>query len=264
MPLSTGRAAPGPSSDPANGDPNRAAIDILIPVHNALEDVKLCLGALERETERPHRLILVDDGSDLPTSEFLRGYAAGRQQVVLIENPGNLGYTRSANNGLRASDAEWVVLLNSDTVVSKGWLEGLLECAASDPQTALVGPVSNAATWQTVPELRDEQGGWLVNQLPPGMSVDDFASLVREASSRRFPEVPLLNGFCTLMRRDVVAAIGFLDEKTFPIGYGEENDLCIRVKKAGYRMRIADHVYVHHKKSASFGEARRMTLGSAR
>ncbi len=260
MPLSTDKAAPGPSSDPGAGDSHPAAIDIVIPVHNALEDVKLCLEALERETGRPHRLILVDDESAPPTSAYLRGFAAGRQRVVLIENPRNLGYTRSANNGLRASDAEWVVLINSDTVVSAGWLEGMLECAASDPQTALVGPVSNAATWQTVPELRDEQGGWLVNRLPPGMSVDEFASLVREASSRRFPEVPLLNGFCTLMRRDVVSAIGFLDEETFPIGYGEENDLCIRVRKAGYRMRVADHVYVYHRKSASFGEARRMSL----
>ena len=239
------------------------AVDIVIPVHNALQDVEVCLDTLERRTGRPHRVILVNDRSNLATSEFLRGYAAGRPQVVLIENPKNLGYTRSANIGLRASDAEWIVLLNSDTVVSDNWLEGMLECATADPQTALVGPLSNAATWQSVPETKDARGGWMVNRLPPGMSVDELAALVRDSSLCRFPEVPLVNGFCTLMRRDVIAALGLLDEEAFPVGYGEENDLCIRVKKAGYGIRIADHVYVHHKKSASFGASRRLSLAAS-
>ena len=262
-PLSASKTAPAAPSRPLACGPGLAAVDIVIPVHNALQEVELCLEALERRTGRPHRLILVNDRSDLATSEFLRAYAAGRPRILLIENRENLGYTRSANIGLRACDAEWVVLLNSDTVVSDNWLDGMLECAAADAQTILVGPVSNAATWQSVPQIRNAQGGWMVNPLPPGMSVDEVATLVRESSARRFPEVPLLNGFCTLMRRDVIAAVGFLDESAFPVGYGEENDLCIRVKKAGFGIRIADHVYVYHKKSASFGASRRLSLAAS-
>ncbi len=263
VPLSPGKApAAAPTRTWAWGR-GATAVDIVIPVHNALQDVEVCLDALERRTGRPHRVILVNDRSNLATSEFLRGYAAGRPGVILIENAENLGYTRSANIGLRASDAEWIVLLNSDTVVSDNWLDGMLECATADPQTALVGPLSNAATWQSVPEIKDARGGWMVNRLPPGMSVDELAALVRDSSLCRFPDVPLANGFCTLMRRDVITALGLLDEEAFPIGYGEENDLCIRVKKAGYRIRIADHVYVHHQKSASFGDSRRLSLAAS-
>jgi GT2 family glycosyltransferase len=87
-----------------------------------------------------------------------------------------------------------------------------------------------------------------------------MARLVEELSLKMFPEATLLNGFCTLMRRDVIEEVGFLDEAAFPMGYGEENDLCLRVRKAGYSLAIADHIYVYHVKSASFGSARRSEL----
>jgi GT2 family glycosyltransferase len=156
-----------------------------------------------------------------------------------------------------------VVLLNSDTVVSDGWLEGLLEVAAGDPRIALVGPISNAATYQSVPELYDGAGRWMVNALPPGWTAQDMAETVREVSLHAFPDAPLLNGFCTLIRRKVFEEIGGFDEAAFPQGYGEENDMCLRVSKAGYRLCVADHVYVHHVKSASFGADRRAELTAA-
>jgi GT2 family glycosyltransferase len=156
--------------------------------------------------------------------------------------------------------AEWVVLLNSDTIVTPGWLEGLFEVVQAHPKAAMVGPVSNAASWQSVPELHDVKGGWSSNPLPEGVRPEDVSRLVNDLSPRQFPEATLLNGFCTLMKREVIEQVGFLDEAAFPMGYGEENDLCIRVRKAGYTLVVADHVYVYHVKSASFGSARRAEL----
>jgi GT2 family glycosyltransferase len=92
------------------------------------------------------------------------------------------------------------------------------------------------------------------------MSVAEMAELVGRLSQRDFPEAPLLNGFCTLMRRSVLEEVEFLDEVAFPVGYGEENDLCIRVAQAGYKLAIADHVYVYHVKSATFGTKGRNQL----
>jgi GT2 family glycosyltransferase len=139
----------------------------------------------------------------------------------------------------------------------------MLDCALSDPKIALVGPVSNAATWQSVPDVRDSRGGWKVNTLPAGMTPADMAELVHRHSARERPEVPLLNGFCTLMKTAVLEEIGYLDEKSFPTGYGEESDLCVRVARAGYKLVIADDVYVYHSKSASFGSERRRELSKA-
>ncbi|MCW5733914.1 MAG: glycosyltransferase family 2 protein [Enhydrobacter sp.] len=236
------------------------SIDIVVCVHNAVDETLNCLDALRRCTTVPHTVLIVDDRSNHTTREQLRRYIHGKPWMRLVENEKNLGYTRSANIGLSSSSAEWVVLLNSDAIVTPGWLEGMFEAVNSRPGVALVGPVSNAASWQSVPEIHDVKGGWSTNPLPDGWSIDQMAEAVRELSLRMFPEATLLNGFCTLMRRDVIEEVGFLDEDSFPMGYGEENDLCLRVRKAGYTLAIADHVYVYHIKSASFGKGRRAEL----
>lgn len=236
------------------------SVEIVIPVYNAPQDVMNCLRSIERNTGVPYLLTLVDDASDAETEQLLRRYVRGRPWVKLIRNDVNLGYTRTSNIGLTQSAAQWVLLLNSDTLVTPGWLEGLIECAQSDPAIKFVGALSNAASWQSVPELFDSRGKFKINILPDGWSANDFATLVRRESRRAFPRVPLLNGFCTMMERDALERLGYLDELAFPVGYGEENDLCLRAGKAGYQLAVADHVYVYHVKSASFGTERRDQL----
>lgn len=232
------------------------SVDIVVCVHDAIEESLACLESIRLGTEIPHTVTIVDDASAGSAREQLRQFAAGLPWVRVIELDENLGYTKSANAGLMSSRADWVVLLNSDTIVSPGWLAGLFEVVSAKPDVALVGPVSNAASWQSVPDLNDVNGKWKVNPLPEGMSVAGMAELVSSIALRGFPEVPLLNGFCTLMKRKVLEEVGFLDEVAFPIGYGEENDLCVRVGKAGYKLAVADHVYVYHVKSATFGAKR--------
>ena len=239
---------------------SKMTVDIVICVHNAVEETLGCLDSIYRNTAVPHTVTIIDDKSSDVTREQLRRYVQGKPWIRLLENEVNLGYTRSANIGLSSSTAEWVVLLNSDTVVTPGWLEGMFEVVKAQPNAAMVGPLSNAASWQSVPDLHDVKGGWSSNPLPEGFSPDEIGRLVRELSPQEFPEATLLNGFCTLMRRSVVEEVGYLDEASFPMGYGEENDLCLRVRKAGYSLALADHVYVFHVKSASFGNARRAEL----
>jgi GT2 family glycosyltransferase len=239
---------------------SKMSVDIVICVYNAVEETLGCLESIARNTSLPHTVTIVDDKSGDTTRMQLRSYARGKPWIRLIENETNLGYTKSANIGMSRATAEWVVLLNSDTIVTPGWLEGLFEVVRAHPKAAMIGPVSNAASWQSVPELHDVKGGWSSNPLPEGVRPEDVSQLVNNLSPRQFPEATLLNGFCTLMKREVVEQVGFLDEVAFPMGYGEENDLCIRVRKAGYSLVVADHVYVYHVKSASFGSARRAEL----
>jgi GT2 family glycosyltransferase len=236
------------------------SIEVVVCMHNAADETLACLDALSTTTAVPHTVRIVDDGSDAVMVQRVAAFVEARPWMRLDRNGSNLGYTATADAALRASEAELVVLLNSDTVVTPGWLEGLLECMVSDDRTAMVGPVSNAATFQSVPVLREAGGRWKTNLLPEAWSPDDMARAVAAASSKAFPEAPLLNGFCTLIRRSVFLELGGFNVAAFPQGYGEENDLCLRVTKAGYRLRIADHVYVYHAKSASFGDKRRAEL----
>lgn|GEM_PF-1262893 len=238
-------------------------VEIIIPVFNALQETLDCLHSIRANTTVPYALTVIDDASEPEVTQALRAYQQRNPGLTLLQNETNLGYTRTANLGFAHARAEWVVLLNSDTIVTPGWLEGLLECAGSDPEIKFVGPLSNAATWQSVPAVFDVMGKFKINSLPSGYDAADMARLVQAYSRRGYPRVKLLNGFCTLIHRQTVMELGLLDEMAFPQGYGEENDLCLRAAEAGYQLAIADHVYVYHAKSASFGPVRRNALSRA-
>ncbi len=259
-PQAPAAGTPSLTTNPSAAGPRAFSVDIVICVHNALSDVRRCLEAVERHTRPPYRVILVDDGSEEACASFVRDWAAERPGAVLLRSEQATGYTRAANRGLRAAHAPWVVLLNSDTVVTPLWLERMLQCAQSDPRIGIVGPLSNAASWQSVPERFGAAGDWAVNPLPPGWSANDMASLVAQASVRRFPRVGCLNGFCLLIARTAIERIGFLDEDAFPFGFGEENDYCFRAVAAGFSLAVADHAYVYHAKSKSYSHERRRAL----
>ena len=249
------------TTPPLASPKEQASVDVVVCVHNALAYVKQCLDSVLSKSTVKFRLIVVNDGSDQRTTEWLQSLVSRTESTDLIETEGGpIGYTRAANVGLRAATGDYVVLLNSDTIVPRLWLECLLECMTSDDRIGVVGPLSNAATWQSVPDCVDGRGGWAVNKLPPGYNVDEFAELVFGVSERRFPRVGFLNGFCLMLRRDVISQVGYLDEKSFPRGYGEENDLCLRALDAGFYLAVADHCFVYHAKSKSFGASARDEL----
>jgi hypothetical protein len=197
------------------------SVEVIVCVHNAVDETLECLKSLCRASSVPHSVCVVDDASSIVAHNRISEFMRDKPWMRFIRNAENLGYTKSANRGIFASEADWVILLNSDTIVTKGWIEGLLECAVSHPNTACVGPVSNAATYQSVPEVHDANGKWCVNDLPPNMSLEDLNAFLRANSQKAFPSVPLLNGFCTLIKRDVFVELGGFNEAAFPSGYGE-------------------------------------------
>lgn len=236
-------------------------VDVVICIHNALDDVKICLDATLRRSPKMRQLILVNDGSDKETSQWLRDFT-DRIDVpaTLIHNPEQRGYTIAANQGLRATPADYVVLLNSDTIPTRGWIERLVTCGESDQNIVVVGPLSNAASWQSVPKRFAENGDWEVNELPDGISPDDVAAQLALHHEPTWPRAKLINGFCLAIKRRAFNELGYFDEETFPRGYGEENDYCLRAIAAGLELAIADDCYVFHAKSKSFTHARRLEL----
>ncbi len=241
-------------------------IDIVVCVHNALDDVRRCLESVWAALLSSHRLFLIDDGSETATAHYLRQFAErSLDRIILIRNDKTQGYTRSANQGLKLTDAPFVILLNSDTLVPVGWSLKLLQAAKSLPGTGMVGPLSNAASWQSLPWIYDFQTGQMaVNELPPGQDLESMNRLCEIHSGYpNFPRVPLINGFCFGIWRQVLEKIGYLDEKAFPIGYGEEDDLAMRALNAGFMHVIATHCFVYHAKSKSFRKKERNQLITA-
>lgn len=225
------------------------SITVIVPIFNALEQVRVCLQSLVSRTRFPHRLLLINDASTQDGMvEFLEHFAQSHAHVTLETHEKNQGYTVSINHGISWAGQDHVVLLNSDTEVPLDWLERLNEVAHSATNIATVTPLSNAAGAFSIPENH------VVNALPEGYTVDVFARLIHRLSPGLRPKVPTGNGFCLFIRREALDAIGVFDQDAFPRGYGEENDFCMRASQAGFIHLIDDRSFVFHHRSASFGE----------
>ena len=104
---------------------------------------------------------------------------------------------------------------------------------------------------------------WAVNDLPDGVGSAEMSRLVAEDSGQLRPEMPFLNGFCLLLRREMLDQVGLFDEENFGRGYGEENDYALRARAAGWRLVLADDVFVYHGMSKSYSHAKRQELERA-
>ena len=235
-------------------------VSVIICVHNALTDVIECLKSVWENRSFKYNIIIIDDGSDSDTEDYLEKYSK-ITGCRLHRNDHALGYTKSANIGLKMTTDEFVVMLNSDTIVTDSWVEKMIQCFEEHPDTGIVSPLSNAATFQSIPEPM-ENGHWQVNRLPDNINIEMMNLIVASASKRLYPKFPILNGFCFMIRRKVIDTIGYFDSETFPRGYGEEVDFSIRAYSAGFDSRIADDTYIFHKKTKSFTEKEREELNS--
>jgi len=261
----------GTSANPANDIPfsevkdqrlkrlTDVPVDIVVCVHNALEDVRLCLRSARENLLPRHRIIIVNDRSNVETTTYLRGFAAGDEQVDLIENEENLGYTRSASLGLAAGSAGFRILLNSDTIVSENWALKMLDVANLSETIGIVGPLSNAAGAQSIPHIKSTDNNTAINVLPEGLSPADLDLACEQWSfAHLFPRVPLVHGFCFGVKKEVIDSIGLFDDENFKRYYGEENDYCFRALAAGFEFALATNTFVFHRKSRSIQEEMRI------
>jgi GT2 family glycosyltransferase/glycosyltransferase involved in cell wall biosynthesis/predicted nucleic acid-binding Zn-ribbon protein len=247
-------------TSPSPRDTEDLSIDVIVCVHDSLAEVRRCLDSVIPTISDHHSLIIVDDGSGDETADYLSRFAKNHDHVKLIRRETAGGYTKAANCGIEYSSAEFVILLNSDTQVPTKWLKKLVRAAYQSAEIGIVGPISNAASWQSVPEIIDENGQLAVNEIPAGLTVEDMDRIAEANSPTQLPRVALANGFCFGVKRAVFDSIGLFDDESFPRGYGEENDFCFRAVDAGFGIVIATDCFVFHEKSRSYSPAVRDQL----
>ena len=223
--------------------------DIVIPIFNAYGYLENCINSVLKCTNFvDNRLILIDDNSpDKRVFPLLKKYERkNKDKIVVIKNERNLGFVKSVNEGMKYSRNN-VLLLNSDTVVSDGWLERIIKCSEQDERIATVTPFSNNLTpMSPLPEEFRKKG------FPDGYSFEQMAELVKNCSMKVHPELPTSHGFCMFIKREALDVVGYFDEEVFGKGYGEENDFCFRCLERGYRHILCDDVYVFHAGTQSF------------
>ena len=217
-------------------------VSIVILTYNELDCTKACVESIRRHTPEPHEMIFVDNGSTDGTVKWLRQLVRDNPACRLIENGRNLGFAKGCNQGIEAASGEYILLLNNDTVVTKDWLSGMLECLTGVPDAGIVGPMTNRISGIQQVEV----AGYDALE-----GLDAYARLFREKNRHRRIEARRLVGFCMLFRRSLADAIGLLDE-SFGTGNFEDDDFCARAVLAGYRNVIAGDVFIHHAGSRSF------------
>lgn len=225
---------------------------IIIPVYDAFDELQNCLRSIQNHLPAYANVVIVNDASsDARIAPMLESLARERpDSFKIISNDVNLGFPGAVNLGIEScSDANDVVILNSDTLVTHGWLDTLRRVFNEEPEAGIACPLSNNGTILSVPRFNQSQ------EIPEGFSVDQFQELVEQAANGcSAVEIPTAVGFCMYIRRAVIDAVGLLD-RAFGRGYGEECDYSMRARQAGFRIVCAPSAFVYHRGESSFGRS---------
>lgn len=222
---------------------------VIIPVYGAFEDALECLTSVVRNTRLGTQIIVVDDHSQCGEfRKFIPWWLRTYPGIQIVRNKTNLGFVRSCNLAIQLAGSKDVVLLNSDTIVTRAWLVKLKQAAYSNSKVGTVTPLTNNGVIASFPTFCHD------NVLPKNYDLNGFADLVSNVARPFYPELPTAVGFCMYIKREVLNIVGILDDQAFGKGYGEENDFCLRAQAAGYKDILDDATYIYHKGSLSFRE----------
>ena len=218
----------------------RLKADLLLPVFNSPHLLQNFFDSLlsHSNAELISCLIIGDDCSDAKTQNVIDSFKVRCPfSLKIMRRDKNLGYLRNCNDLYKSSTAPIIILLNSDILVPKHWLERMLAPFEKEKQIALATPFSTSAANLTV-------------KMPVGCSWVDLDHIFQSLPAQ-FPPACTAIGFCLGIRRAALEQAELFDE-FFGEGYGEETDLHYKLLDNGYTSVVVDNLVVHHVGSGSF------------
>ncbi|MDH1301114.1 glycosyltransferase [Achromobacter sp. GD03932] len=217
---------------------------VVLTYNNLNETTAPCLESIIANTDLTrNELIVVDNASADGTREYLLEFQRKYPFIHLRLNETNKGYAGGNNDGMKMARGEVVVLLNNDTLVPPGWLPRLTRLFTENKQIGLIGPVTNSAG----NEQRLELDG--VNE----NTYEEITSAYIQRHQGVWFATERLGFYCVAVHRRVIEKIGYLDEG-FGLGMFEDDDYCVRARRAGFVLAVIEDCFVYHKGSVSFGK----------
>ena len=223
---------------------------VCVPVYNGFDSVQRCLESLTTSpVKAAFRTLIIDDASpDERVAPALDAHALAHANTQVRHNAINRGFTWNVNQAFAAARTdEHLCLLNSDALVTTGWLDQMLACVERDAMVGTVTPFSNNATICSFPDF---SRAW---PMPDVSERERIARALREKPADAI-DLPTGVGFCMLISAACRAKVGPFDLENFPRGYGEENDFCMRAMAAGFRNVLCPNAYVAHEGGVSFSD----------
>lgn len=228
---------------------------IVTPTWNNEDYTIRCFDSIRKNT-RDYVLVWVDNGSSYESRQKVKNFLDEKKvPYELIINEENLGFVKATNQGMKRAlemGADYIVLENNDTEVYEGWLDRMIEVADSDKRIGLVGPVTSPCTsWQSIENLRKSHNEFF--DLPVySNDPKSYSDIIRKKYvGKIFTSNIQLAFFSTLIKREVIEKIGFLSDE-FGVGFGDDDDYCIRSMKAGWKLMIAMDVFIFHNHRTTF------------
>ena len=218
-------------------------ISVIIPVYNAVEDVKICLNSLIKNFDFNNgEIIIINDCSNEQTTEFLNEFVTKNQDFIINHNEENLGFVKTCNKGMKMAKGDIIVLLNSDTKIPSNFCQKINACFASNEKIGVASPIASHSWMYYI-------------HMPLLYSLEKMNKKLQKKHKSTYPIIPSAEGFCFCIRKEVIDKQGYLDE-VYGKGYHEEVDFSYRAIQNGWDNVLIDNLYVYHKRNASFSKMR--------
>lgn len=230
-------------------------VSIIILNWNGWRDSVECLKSLNKIAYSNFEVIVIDNGSTDKSVEMIKNFKrqALRFKLNLIENKENLGFAEGNNVAIRQilkeGDSDFILLLNNDTVVEKGFLAELIKTAQEKKEAGILGPKIYYYNFKGKKNVIQSTGS-RINLFFGNFPATERPDKVDKRPFVKPKSVDFVTGACLLIKTEVVRKIGLLDKRFFLVF--EDTDWCLRAKKAGYLILYVPRSIIWHKKSKTF------------
>jgi GT2 family glycosyltransferase len=225
----------------------KVSYSFIIPVKDQREYTRDCLLSLFGYTKRhlnEAEILIVDDGSVDPTQYFLSTLS---QPIRVLTNPSNIGFARSNNRAVEASQGEIIILINNDLVFQRNWFEPMLCALLEEGKDRIVGNVQRNKTDYLV----DHAGKFFNQEGIPRHFGQWHPELFPWKPQEKFMEFPSITAACWMMKKQVFNKLGGFDE-SYLNGF-EDDDFCLRAAQEGISCGVAFESTIYHYVSRSDG-----------
>jgi O-antigen biosynthesis protein len=215
-------------------------VSIVIPVFNKSKYTYNCLSSIQRNTGGSYEVIVVDDASNDDTGELL----CRVKNAVVISNMNNLGFIGSCNKGAAEANGKFVLFLNNDTIVTKGWLDNMLEAIKKDGAGAVGAKL-------VYPDGRLQETGGIIWSDSSGWNYGRGDDL-EKPEYNFIREVDYCSGAALMINKELFDMCGGFDA-LFKPAYYEDTDMCFSIRKMGYKVLYQPRSVVVHFEGATGG-----------
>lgn len=217
-------------------------VSVILVTYNNIEYTKKCIKSIFQKTAYPnYEIIIVDNLSVDGTQDYLKELEKEYDNITIILNDDNLGFAAGNNVGIKACKGQYIILLNNDTVVTRGWITSMIKHLDKN-NIGMVGPVTNSIGNESQINVTYKD----INDM------DEFAlNYTTLHHDELYENIQVLAMFCVAIKRDVLEKVGLLDEN-YKIGMFEDDDYSIALRLKGYEVACVEDVFIHHFGNASF------------